>query len=103
MQDVKIPTSDSYRPSKIERLKDSEYAAAYITAILEEKDPEPELLAWAIKDIIDARVAANNLTDEAELTWKKFAEIVTESGSTEIYRLIGLLDVLGFRLAVTIK
>jgi DNA-binding phage protein len=71
MQNVKIPTSDSYHTSKIERLKDPEYAAAYLTAILEEKDPEPELLVWAIKDVIEARMAINNFSQEDKLNWEK--------------------------------
>ena len=48
MKGWKMPTSDSYRSSKIKRLKDSNYSAAYITAILEEKDPESELLYSAL-------------------------------------------------------
>jgi hypothetical protein len=43
MKDVKAPTSDSYRESLIESLKDAEEAAGFIGAILEEKDPEPAL------------------------------------------------------------
>ena len=103
MQNVKIPTSDSYRPSKIERLKDPEYAAAYLTAILEEKEPEPELLARAIKDVVEAQMAINKFSQEDLLKWGKFEKILLESGGSEIYNLIALLDVIGFKLTVTLK
>ncbi len=103
MQNVKIPTSDSYHPSKIERLKDPEYAAAYLTAILEEKDPEPELLARAIKDVIEAQMAINKLSQEDFLKWGKIEKILLESGGSEIYSLRALLDVIGFKLTVTLK
>ena len=49
MKNVKMPTSDSYREFLIECLKDPEHAAGYIEAILEEKDPEPELLRNALR------------------------------------------------------
>ncbi len=103
MQNVKISTSDSYRPSKIERLKDPEYAAAYLTAILEEKEPEPELLSRAIKDVIEAQIAINNLSQKDKLNWEKLEKMFLESGGSEIYSLITLLDVIGFKLTVTLK
>ncbi len=41
MTQVKMPTSDRWQDALIESLKDPEYAAGFIEAILEEKDPEP--------------------------------------------------------------
>jgi len=38
---MKMPTSDSYRESLIESLKDAEHAGDFIGAILEEKDSDP--------------------------------------------------------------
>jgi hypothetical protein len=46
---MKMPTSDSYRESLIECLKEPEEAGGFIGAILEEKDPEPALLRNAIR------------------------------------------------------
>ena len=43
MNKVKTPRSDSYQDYLIESLKDPEDAAAYIEAILEAADPEPQL------------------------------------------------------------
>jgi hypothetical protein len=46
---MKMLTSDSYRESLIESLKDAEHAAGFMGIILEEKDPEPALLRNAIR------------------------------------------------------
>ena len=54
MKKVKMATSDSYHNYLVESLKDSEEAAAYIEAILEVENPEPQLLSSALNDVIDA-------------------------------------------------
>jgi DNA-binding phage protein len=50
-----MPKSLPYHPFLIESLrKNPELAAAYITATLEEKEPEPELLKRALSDVAEA-------------------------------------------------
>jgi putative component of toxin-antitoxin plasmid stabilization module len=64
MKEVKMPTSDSYYNYLIESLrKEPELAAAYITATLEEQDPEPELLKMALSNVAEA-LGEQNLTPE---------------------------------------
>ncbi len=75
MKKMKMPTSDSYRESLIESLKDAEHAGAFIGAILEEKDPEPALLRNAIRKA---------------------------SAGSEIYCFVELLEALGFKLEITV-
>lgn len=103
MKRVKIATSDSYQDYLIESLKDPEEAAAYIEAILEAENPEPELLPSALKDVIDARVRTNNLSDQANLNWENLSSILSQSSGAEIYSLVALLDSLGFKLIVSLK
>ena len=103
MKDVKMPTSDSWLNALIESLKDPEEAAAYIEAVLEEKDPEPELLRLTLKDVIDARVQINALSDEAKLRYEKIDNILSKTGGYEIYGLVELLDALGYRIAIESK
>ncbi len=98
-----MPTSDSYREFLIESLKNPEHAAGFIEAILEEKDPEPELLGNALRKVIEARVKMNNLSESAKEHHEKLDKMLSESGGAEIYALVELLDALGFRLAVTLK
>lgn len=103
MQKVKMPKSDSYDEFLIESLKDSEHAASFIEAILEEKDPEPALLSNAVRKVVEARMRMNNLSDSAKLKYENLDKMLTASGCSEIYSFVELLDALGFRLAVTIK
>ena len=103
MKEVKMPTSDSYRPYKIASLKDIKYAAAYITAILEEKNPEPELLQLALTDVFDALGESNLSSEEAKLHKEKLEKLLSKSGSEAIYSLGDWLNVLGLQLTVTVK
>ncbi|MCU0515778.1 MAG: transcriptional regulator [Oscillatoria sp. Prado101] len=103
MKAVKMPTSDSYREFLIESLKDREHAAGFIEAILEEKEPEPELLRNALKKVVDARLRMDSLSQSAKQKWEKLDKMLSETGGSEIYTLVELLDALGFRLAVTLK
>ena len=102
MKDVKAPTSHSYREYLIESLKEAEEAAGYIGAILEEKDPEPALLRNAIRNVIEARIRMNALSDSAKEVHEKLDRMLTESGGSEIYSLVELLEALGFKLEITI-
>jgi DNA-binding phage protein len=102
MKEVKMPTSDSWHDALIESLKDPEEAAAYIEVALEleEKDPQPDMLRLTLKDVVEARVRLNNLSEEAKRSYEKLDKILSETGGAEIYGLVELLDVLGFRIAV---
>jgi DNA-binding phage protein len=87
--------SVGYHESLIERLKNPEYAAGYIEAILEEKDPEPNLLKAALQDVAEA------LGNEQHLA--KLDRILSVEGSAEIYNLSLWLEELGLKLTVTVK
>ena len=103
MKNVKIPTSDSWHDALIESLKNPERAAGYIEAILEEKQPEPELLHSALKDVINARMSSNNLSEEAKNCYQRLDKILLETQSTEIYTLAELLYAFGHRIALVAK
>ena len=98
-----MPTSDSYLDALIEELKDPERAAGSIEVALEleEKDPQPDMLRLTLKDVIEAREQANNLSEEAQRSYEKLDKILLETGGVEIYGLVELLDALGFRLAIS--
>jgi len=50
-----MPTTRGYQEFLIESLRKSpSEAAGYVTAVFEEKDPEPELLQMAIADVVAA-------------------------------------------------
>lgn len=95
--------SDSYQEYLIESLQEPEEAAAYIEAILEAENPERELLSSALKDVIDARLMMNNLSEQAQIKLEQLNKILLESGGAEIYTMLALLDILGFKVSVNIK
>ena len=103
MQDVKIPVSDSYTEWLIESLKAPEESAGFLEAILEEEDPEPELLRNALRKVIEAYRRSNHLSNSAENYQKKLDQILTESGCQEIYTFVELLKELGFRLEIKVE
>jgi DNA-binding phage protein len=90
-----MPKSVSYRESLIARLKNSEYAAGYIEAILEEEDPEPELLKHALQDVAQALGEKRHL--------EKLERLLSVEGSAEIYQLGLWLNELGLKLSVSVK
>ena len=87
--------SVSYHQSLISRLKNPEYSAMYIESILEEKDPEPELLKTALADVAEALGEKHHL--------EKLDRILSVEGSAEIYQLGLWLEELGLKLTVTPK
>ena len=105
MKEVKMPTSDSYLDALIEELKDPEMGAGSIEVALEleEKDPQPDILRLTLKDVVEARVRLNNLSEEAKRSYEKLDKILLETGASEIYSLVELLDGLGFRIAIASK
>jgi DNA-binding phage protein len=103
MKRMKMPTSDRYQDYVIESLKDPEEAVAYIEAILEVENPEPELLRSALEDVIDARLRMNELSEQAKLNWENLNSILSKSSGEEIYSLVMLLNSLGFKLEIALK
>jgi DNA-binding phage protein len=52
---------------------------------------------------MEAREPINNLSEEAKQSYGKLDKILSETGGTEIYTLVELLDALGFRIAIAPK
>jgi DNA-binding phage protein len=100
---MKMPASEGEREFLIEYLKEPEHAADLLEAILEEKEPEPELLRNALKKVVEARLRIDSLSESAKQQWEKLDKMLSETGGSEIYTLVELLEALGFRLAVTLK
>ena len=98
MKNVKMPTNDNWQDALIESLENPERAAGYIEAVLSEKEPEPELLQSALKDVIDARRQSDNLSEKTRQHYEKLDKMLSETGGSEIYSLIEFLDALGFRM-----
>ena len=103
MQNVKIPVSDSYNEYLIDSLKDPAEAAGLIEAILEEKDPEPELLRNTLRKVIEAYRRSSHLSELAKQEYEKLDKILTESGGNEIYTFMELLRALGLDIGIIVQ
>ena len=95
MQSTDYPASRDYRVSLIKSLQDPEDAAGYLTAILEETDPELELLASALDDVAIA------LGGEGDRQWVK--DFGASDKSQAVYELAAWLDGFGLKLSVSVK
>ncbi|MEG4283162.1 transcriptional regulator [Microcoleus sp. A006_D1] len=98
-----MPKSVSYQDDLIEFLKKPEAAAAYIEAILEEKNVEAELLSLALSNLVEARGGVIQLSDIAKLHYEKLINLLSKTGGDEVYLLVALLDALGFQLKIGVK
>jgi len=97
-----MATTKSYHHYLIESLKDPNEAAAYLWAVLQEENPEPELLKSALEDILEAY--APQLSPEVKQLQSVWLEqLPNYSGSEVIYGLAQWLQNLGLELTVTIR
>lgn len=101
MQDVKVQVTRKYQDYLIASLKDSQESAAYLTAILEEEDPEPELLRVALNDVAEALGGLSMTSQEVEQLKQSMS--LSLQTSQAIYELTSLLNKLGLKLTVTTK
>ena len=100
IQDLKIRTSDSYHDYLIESLKDIEEAAGYIEIVLEEGYDDPRLLPKALRNVTEAHLKMNKLSDSDQLLHHNLDEILTQSKCAEIYAFVQFLDAIGLKIAI---
>ncbi len=97
-----MPTTKSYHQYLIKSLKDPVEASAYLEAILQEKNPEPQLLKVALENILEALGDTKLSPDEIALQKQKIEELLNQSGSEVIYNSAQWLQKLGLELTITI-
>ncbi|MGB3264680.1 MAG: transcriptional regulator [Microcoleus sp.] len=98
-----MPKTHSYHDYLIKSLQQIEEAAAYIQAILEEKETESELLLTVLKDVVKAQNKISIMTEDEQHNWEKLQELLKASGGEEIYRFIGLLKTLGLKTDIAVS
>ena len=93
----------SYQAALIESLKDSEEAAAYLNAALEEQaEDAEELFLLALRNVAEAHGIAK-LATEAALNRETLYRTLSARGNPRLSTIGALLDALGLRLAVEVK
>lgn len=103
MQEVKMPTSDSWKDALIESLTDSEEAAAYLSVALEAEEFDAKVLRAVIQDIIEAHLKVNNVSKKANQYHQQIDKMLSKNAANEIYTFVSLLDALGFCIEVKSK
>jgi DNA-binding phage protein len=97
-----MPKTHSYHNYLMKTLQEIEESAAYIQAILEEKDPESELLLTVLKDVVKAQDKLSIMAVGEQENWEKLQELLKRSGGEEIYRFIDLLNALGLKAEIVV-
>lgn len=90
--------SRTYEEYLFEDLKDPQEAAAYLTATLEEEDPEVFLLA--LKDVASVYGGIGKLSAQTSLNRRSLYRMLSEKGNPGLYSLERVLKALGFHLAI---
>jgi probable addiction module antidote protein len=93
--------SKSYQADLIESLRDSQEAAEYLNAALE--DDDPELFLLALRNVAEAQGGMAQLAEKTKLNRESLYKMLSERGNPELRSLEALLHALGLRLAVTVE
>ncbi|MGE0825520.1 MAG: addiction module antidote protein [Candidatus Binatia bacterium] len=91
----------NYRDDLLERLKDPEYAAGYLEAVLEE-DSSPEAFLIALRDVAEAR-GMSQLARETDLKRESLYAMLSERGNPVLRSVYAILDALDLRLSISRK
>jgi probable addiction module antidote protein len=94
------PPSRPYGESEVvEELRDDpEYAAAYLSAVLEDGDQEELMLA--MRRVAQAFGGVSNVAEQAELNAKSLYRMLSPKGNPELRSLMAVLKAMGMRLSV---
>ena len=93
---IKLEQSKSYREFLLENLRDSEHAAGYLEAVLEEEDTDPAFLTQLLKSTISDVMEAQGASGAANLAYDRFCQ----SNPEGVYHFVQLLDQLGMRVSI---
>jgi len=94
--------TESYQVALLEALKDSEEAAAYLNAALEEGEDAEALFLRALRNVAEAR-GITKIAAAAALNRESVYRALSAKGNLRLSTLGALLHTLGLRLAVEVK
>ena len=89
----------NYRDDLIGRLKDPDYAAAYLAQVLEEGDQDAFLIA--LKDVVEAGGGVGALAGRVDIKRPSLYKILSKKGNPTLATLQEILKPLGLRVSVT--
>ncbi len=93
-----VPASVPHRPHLLEWLKDSENAAAYVEAAIEEGDPAG--LLQALRNVAEARGGIARIAEKTGLNREALYRTLSRRGNPQLKSLAAILGATGLRLSV---
>lgn len=96
-----FPPSISYQEWLLRSLKDPKEAAGYLSAAIE--DGDPQLFLLALRNVAEAHGGLLKLSRKTKLNRVNLYRMLSRKGNPEVNSLSKLLDALGFRLAIEVK
>lgn len=98
MKKKKIPT---YREDLMERVRDINYAKAYLQASLEDDDPRVFLLA--LRDVVEAQGGVTKFSKLTNISREHIYRMLSDKENPELTTIQKLLNALNFKLSISIK
>lgn len=103
MTEAKSRISRSYQEYLISALQDPARATGNIEVALEVEDFDLEVLKVTISNVVEAYSKVDSKSDIIKQKHKELESIITNSKGVEIFALIDLLNILGFKLTLGLK
>ena len=91
----------NYKEHLLEQLQDSEEAAAYLNAALQDDDSHAFLLA--LRDIAEAQGGMSRLAKQSELNRENLYRTLSVRGNPRFFNLLAVLDAFGLELSIHTK
>lgn len=98
MKKNKVPT---HQDDLLDRLKDTEYAEAYLNAALEDNDKCVFLLA--LRNVADAHGGMTELSRLTKISREHIYRMLSEKGNPEFTTIKNLLNAIGLKFAIEAK
>lgn len=93
----------SFQDDLLLKLKDSEFAATYLKAALDETmiDGNTEAFLLALKNVVEARSKVSNVAQKAEINRQHLYKLLSGEGNPTLETMISILGAVG--LAIDFK
>jgi len=88
-----------YKDDLLERLKDPEYAAAYLAQVMEDGDKNAFLIA--LRDVVEAGGGMSVMAGHTDIKRPSLYRILSKRGNPTLTTLQDILKPLGLRVSVT--
>ena len=96
---MKPPTKSHY-DWLMRQLKDPKFAAAYLTACLEDEDEDEGGFLLALRDVADAQGGVRALAKKTGLNREHLFRMLSKSGNPQLHSLRQLTGAVGMKLVL---